>query len=289
MSKQLAEGMSRLTTAFHCNAEDVSIIGIDTDHKSIAEHPLFDGERNQQPLLEETLQNFLMNGCVQPVTIQQEDIGWVVVDGRMRVRYLREANNRRLEQGLKPFRLPVLVNKDSERDILLAESLNTHRSEDTLLSKAFRALAMVNRNMLVEDVRNSLGGVSESTLKNFVKLARADKSLHSALREGKIPPGVAYRIASAETKAEQRELLQGYLNREPEDPKGLAVDALMKAVLRVYKLGCAENKINDAWEMGKAEGLKLRKRKEPKAKTPKAKPDAQPEPEVPAEAPSDAA
>lgn len=281
MSKQLAEGMSRLSTAFHCNTEEILIIGIDTDHKSIAEHPLFDGERNQQPLLEDTIQNFLVNGCVQPVTIQQEDLGWVVVDGRMRVRYLREANNRRLEQGLKPYRLPVLVNKDSERDILLAESLNTHRSDDTILSKAFRALTMTNRNMLVDDIRNSLGGVSESTLKNFVKLARADKSLHAALRDGKIPPGRAYRIASAETKAEQRELLQGYLNREPEDPKGLAVDALMKAVTRVYRLGCADNKINDAWEMGKAEGLKLRKRKEPKAaKAIKPKPEPKPEPEV---------
>jgi hypothetical protein len=265
--------MSRLSTAFTVDPTEVLIIGIDTGHKNITEHSLFDGERNAMPLDEETVQNFITLGCVQPVCIQQEEIGWVVIDGRQRVRHLREANARRVEQGLKPYRLPVVVNKDNERDLLLEESLNTHRRDDTILTKAFRALAMTARNMDMADVMNALG-VSESTVKNFVRLARADKSLHNALREGKVKPAVAYRIARAETKADQREELQNELAEKEADPKGTALNSLMKAVVRAIKLGCAENRLMEAWEMGVAEGNKHKKRKK-KAK--KEEPEAQPE------------
>lgn len=259
MSK--TESMNRLSTAFTVDPSEVLIVGIDTTHRNISEHSLFDGERNAMPLDEETVQNFIALGCVQPVSIQQEDLGWVVVDGRRRVRHLREANARRIEQGLKPYRLPVVVNRDNERDLLLAESLNTHRQDDTILTKAFRALAMTARNMEMADVMNALG-VSESTVKNFVRLARADKSLHTAVREGRIKPAVAYRIARAETKAEQRELLQEELAPKDEgDIKGKALDSIMKAIIRAMKLGCAENKLTEAWEMGIAEGNKLKKRK----------------------------
>lgn len=259
MSKQLIE-LSRLTTAFHGTPEDVIIIGIDTDHKSIQEHPLFDGERNAQPLKAETTENFISLGCVEPVVVQKEDIGLVVVDGRQRVKYLRAANAARAELGLAPYKLPVIVNKANERGLLLAESLNTHRSNDSILTKAQRALGMEANGVALADMRNAFGGVSESTIKNFVRLAQADKKVQEALRDEQISPAKAYAIARLKTKAEQREELERVCNEPEEDPKGKAADSVYAAVRRAVKLGVAENKLNEAWDMGIKEGLKLRKR-----------------------------
>lgn len=267
MSKPLVDNMSRLTKAFHGSPDDVIIIGLDTEHKSVLEHPLYDGDRNAMPLKAETIQNFVMLGCVEPAIVQREDIGLVVVDGRQRVKYLRAANEQRKELGLSPYTLPVVLNTDADRGLLLAESLNTHRWGDEILTKAHRALGMETKGIKMEDMRNAFGGISESTVKNFVRLAQSDKKVQEALRDGLISPAAAYTLARIKTKTEQKEALERLLSEPEDDPKVKASDSLYKALVRAVKLGVSENRINEAWEMGLAEGQKLRKRKDKKAKS----------------------
>jgi len=265
MSKQLVDNMSRLTTAFHTDPENVTIIGIDTEHKNILEHPLFDGERNSLPLREETIQNFIRLGCREPITIEKDgDYPAIVVDGRQRVRYLREANRRRVDLGLAPLTLPVVVNKNTKDSLLIAESLNTHRFADDILTKADRALGMESQGIAREDIMNSLGGVSESTVKNFVKLGQAAQAVRSALRDGLISPATAYRLARIKGKAEQKAALDEILTAPELEPKDKVMDSIQKLIRKAVKLGLGDNRIAEAVEWGIAEGKKDKKKAQKK-------------------------
>src|SRR5262245_22861414 len=85
----------------------VIIIGLDTDDGPT--HPLFDGESNDAPLLEADVQFTYEHGVLQPVSCKRDGKNLLVVYGRGRTRQLREANKRRIANGLQPWLLPVQI------------------------------------------------------------------------------------------------------------------------------------------------------------------------------------
>lgn len=266
-----ALALKRNSNAFKCLPTEVIIIGIDTEHKSVAEHPLFDGERNKLPLTEEGVLNYMTLGCRLPVIVRKdEELALpVVVDGRQRIRYLREANARRAEAGLAPYEISIVLDKAAnETDhMLVQESLNNFRIADSILTKAERAVGMFSRGLDMESMTTAFG-VSLSSVKNFVRLGEADNAIKRALRDGKISPAKAYNLARLKTKAEQREALTDFLNTPADDPKDLVKDQISKIIIRAMKLGLAENLITESIEWGLAEGAKLTKKKSKKKKEP---------------------
>ena len=128
--------------------DEVIIVGLDAPYdkvKSIKEHHLYD-ERIFAPIKDEAVRNVMVFGVKEPVIVEESEDGnhFLVVDGRQRVRWLREANRRLEEVGQPGLPLPVLLDKpkDQASAIAIGASLNSHGLTDTVLAKAEKAIGM---------------------------------------------------------------------------------------------------------------------------------------------------
>ena len=171
---------------------DLVIIGLDTDHRG--EHPLFD-ERVFIPIDTNLVKNITVYGIQQPVLARQEAGKYYVVDGRQRVRAAREAVKAQGSAGEFQVKVPVRVLKADDRRVSgIMISANEHRQGDEVLSKAFKAVRLMD---LVGDINTvSIAfGRSEAQIRNWFTLAEADSSLHSAIRLGTVGASAAIEIA----------------------------------------------------------------------------------------------
>lgn len=240
--------------------DEVTIVGLDAPYdkvKSIKEHHLYD-ERILAPLKEEAIRNVMLFGVKEPILVEESEDGqlFLVVDGRQRVRWLREANKRLAEAGQPGLPLPVLLEKpkDEATAIAIGASLNSHGLADTVLAKAEKAIGMNTRGQNAMDVATALG-VSEASAKNFIRLGKADPKIKEALRNGKITPVQAYELARL-TKAEQKAGLEQLLS-EPPNPKEKYLDGVGDLVARAIRAGATPNQIANAIRFGEEKGAQL--------------------------------
>ena len=123
MSKQLLDGkgVSR-TTGFRVPAEDLTIIGHDTAHRSFAEHQHFDPRvLNVHANISESDPEVLMMveiGVQESVKVEVGEIDgketWIVTSGRGRVIRQRLANKILKRKGLPPKAVPVIGARSTE-------------------------------------------------------------------------------------------------------------------------------------------------------------------------------
>src|SRR3990172_8760382 len=111
------------------------------------------------PLDENKLANITSFGVQQPIKVEvvRGEDGtkqYIVVDGRQRIRYAREANKRLAKQGEPLLTVPVTASKDSGEDTLVALNvgLNEARTDDGLLEKAEKAARMKLRCQSVQAI-----------------------------------------------------------------------------------------------------------------------------------------
>lgn len=223
--------------AFSMKPEDITIIGLDTPHKSIDEHPLYD-QRIHLPLKEEAVKNVMAIGVRKAVLVTKEGNLVPVVDGRQRVRQAREANRRFADMGLPPITIPVMLSrgKTLADQLTVSISTNAHRAEEDILCKADKAWGM-HFNGREFDVIALAFGCSESTAKNLVALGGADSAVIAALREKKISIAKAYAIARKPTEEARLEALAAAINKQKPTPRESALEALRKALKRCEALG----------------------------------------------------
>lgn len=237
--------------------DEVVIVGLDAPFdkvRSIKEHHLYD-ERIHAPLKEEAIRNVMLFGVKEPILVEEsEDASlYLVVDGRQRVRWLREANKRLAEAGQPGLPLPVLLekSKDEATAIAIGASLNSHRLTDAILSKAEKAIGMATRNQTADDVATALG-VSEASAKNFIRLGKADPKLKEALRNGQISTVQAYELARL-SKAEQKSGLEKLLS-DPPSPKEKYLDGVGDLVARAIRAGATPTQLERAIKFGEERG-----------------------------------
>lgn len=257
--------------------DEVIIVGLDAPYdkvRSIKEHHLFD-ERIYAPLKEEAIKNVMLFGVKEPILVAESEDGqhYLVVDGRQRVRWIREANRRLAVAGQEGLPLPVLLDKpkDEATAIAIGASLNSHGLADTVLAKAEKAIGMNTRGQTADDVATALG-VSEASAKNFIRLGKADPKIKEALRGGKITPVQAYDLARL-NKTEQRAGLEAILNN-PINPKEKYLDGVGDIVARAIRAGATPAQLERAIKFGEEKGMQLLngdKEREAKAKAREAK------------------
>ena len=140
-----------------------------------------------------------------------------IIDGRQRTLAAREAKKRLKKRGLEPFRLPVLLRRaNDQRAMAMLISTNEHRTEDAPLAKAKKAQRYID---LGKDEKEAglLLGVSESTIKNLLRLLDAPAAVRNAVDAGKITTSDAYRL-SREEPEEARKKLGKLLEQAPRTP-----------------------------------------------------------------------
>lgn len=257
--------------SFNIAPDKLRIIGIDTEHKSASEHPLWD-RRIHIPLRETLVKSILAVGVKVPIIVDKDDDGQpVVVAGRQRVRCAREAQARLLAEGSNfVIEVPIIYSKpvNSNDSPLLMVTENEHRLEDEILGKAEKAAMLHTRGASHEDLMIAFG-VSESTIKNFIALGLADNAIKHALRNKTIKVATAYSMAKRPTKQEQREALDEYVNKPEPTPREESLARLRKAYMSALNQGINLGDIDQAtestlkeYEAQKAKEEAKRKRKE---------------------------
>lgn len=207
------------------------IIGLDTDDGPT--HPLFDGESNETPLLEADVLFTYEHGVLQPVSCKRDGDKLIVVFGRGRTRQLREANKRRIANGLQPWLLPVqIVKGDALKMLALKHGENSHRREQNPMARA-RAAYDLSQQMPEEKAAIVMGlGVAQ--FRNLIKLLDLAPAVVKAITKGELSASAAAPLATlseAEQTAKLAELASSSAKPTIRDVKAKVREANGKKVV----------------------------------------------------------
>lgn len=196
---------------FLFDPDELVIIGLDTPHKR-GEHALYD-ERIELPLDPADVQNVIYYGVKLPVVAVKQGDKPVIVDGRQRVRWAREANRhlraRAKERGeeIALLKIKVMFQSGSDGDLLgVLVSLNEIREADTPLVRAEKALRLIQDYNKSEAEVAMTFGVGVPALKNWMYLATAVDEVKAAVAREDITPAHGMKIGRAAPE-EQRKIL----------------------------------------------------------------------------------
>jgi ParB-like chromosome segregation protein Spo0J len=193
--------------------EDLVLIGLDTPHKSKAEHPLFD-ERVFAPVPEEHVNNAITYGILQNVICRRNGNVIEVVAGRQRVKRARLANERLRAAGSAALiKVPVQLRKDDEKTmigVMIGE--NEVRSNDRVLRKAENAAQMESYGASRAEIATAFG-VTQAAICGWLKLHGLHEIVKQAIRDGKISAKAASRLA--DLKVQDQPTALGELLADP--------------------------------------------------------------------------
>jgi ParB-like chromosome segregation protein Spo0J len=224
MGGQLIEGkgVSR-TNGFAVPAHMLTVIGIDTPHKSMSEHRLYDkrvhlpfDQGGHQGIPDDHPHVLSMKeyGVQQPVLIEVVEVDgkdlYIVVDGRGRVLKQRIADRLLKKEGREGKPVPCIArraNANIEKiDRALGIVLNEHRTEDSILNRAQKAQYLLSTGDTVETVAR-LFGRSEQTINEWVKLLDMPSFAQDAVETGSVSASAVVKLAGM-PKDEMKEALQ---------------------------------------------------------------------------------
>ncbi len=195
---------------FLCDPAEVAIIGVDTSPDVLIE--LCDTDRNVQPLPEEFVASIMAYGVQKPVKVRKvvrKETGesWIaVVDGRQRVRGLREANRRLASLKQPPMQLPIVPEKGrslTAADLALRMVACNVTVPETTMSKAKKADMLLTRGVAKAQVALAMG-VTEKTIDNWRALLSTGEDVQEAVAKGEMTATAAIAVAKATPDEQSR-------------------------------------------------------------------------------------
>lgn len=163
-------------------------------------HPLYDS-RVHWPLDENMVRNVFHHGINTPIEVSKNpDTGDVeVVVGRQRVKWAREANRRRREQGLPAWQIPAVVRQVAARNrgLVLSGVMameNAIRQQETPISRAEKMAAQLALGRSEEETA-IIFGVEIATIRSSLKLLECSTAVQDAIEAGQINVTHALRLS----------------------------------------------------------------------------------------------
>src|SRR5271155_5410718 len=161
-------------------------------------------------------------GVLKPLTGRRNpETGKVeIIDGRQRTKAAREANKRLRKRGLEPIWLPVWLKRaNDQRAMGMLISANEHSTEDSPMNRAKKAQRYIDLGRDEKEVA-VLMGISESTVKNLLRLLDAPAAIRNAEASGKISTANSYHLAREASKDPEKakEMLADLLEKAPRTP-----------------------------------------------------------------------
>lgn len=190
MADEKKKGPARVA-AFKELPENLIIIGIDAGDES---HALWD-RRILLPIDAELKATIALKGVIEPVVCRADGDKFVVVDGRQRVRALREVNKERLAQGGAPMQVAFVVREGTDNDLAGVAAAANIRVEETQLDKAYRVQHMTEALKMSTKEIAAHFGVSTQAIGQWMKLLRLEPNVQEALQNGKITSTAAQAIS----------------------------------------------------------------------------------------------
>lgn len=199
-------GSKGRTNLLTFDPEDLKIV---TDKK----RKLYDA-RGEEPLKDGFVENLKKYGVLEPVIIwKNPESGEVeVIDGRQRVRGLREANKQIKKEGGEPFQIPATVRRATSEDQLVTIMViaNEIRKADTPTNRATKLQTLVDMGKTEEELA-IICGCSKATIKNTLSLLETTAAVRDAVDAGRLPVAHAYELAKmhpADQKAKLDEIIK---------------------------------------------------------------------------------
>jgi len=186
---------------FMLDPTDVVVIGVDTDHRSKADHYLWD-PRIKLPLDEGLVNNIRTYGVLKPVLVIKDGDKVIVADGRQRTMHAREAAKRAKAAGEEPVKLPVMFKRGEETYIFgVSRAANIHRQE-SIIDRATNAQRMIDMGASLEETAVAFG-VKPSTLKAaWLPLLDLAPKVRHAVEKGEVAAQAAIALTNL-SRAEQ--------------------------------------------------------------------------------------
>lgn len=211
-------------TRWRFDPDDLVIVGLDdiTGDASLEE----DGATSK--LDDAMVKSVGRDGVKVEVRIIAQDVGGtlcpVVVDGRHRTRWARQANKLKLHGvGKNKVFVPCQCMPTDTADIDLRvekHNLNWVRANRNIMAQAAAAKELHDAGRKSADIALDLG-VSVGTVENFVALAGGTKQLVEAVTKGAMPVSAAYKLAKLPPE-KQVESVKETLALAKASPKGKA-------------------------------------------------------------------
>lgn len=173
-----------VTQSYFVEPEKLVIIGLDTPHK-VGEHPLFD-ERAFLPLDENMVLNVMMYGVTQEILVRREGDQYLVILGRQRTKWAREANKRLRAEGKEPLKVKCSIRRCDDATalgLLIAE--NEVRQADSPVARARKLDAFLAMGRSEQDAAITFG-VSLATIKARLSLLELAPEVQDKVSNGKL-------------------------------------------------------------------------------------------------------
>lgn len=198
------------TSMIWLDPDDIVIIGLDTEHKSRAEHYLWD-KRIFIPLKEEDIENIATFGIKQPAMVEKDGDRYLDVDGRGRVRRARVVKQRQLAAGkeLKEcIKVPCIPQKGDEvKMALLSRVANSGRTTDSAIDNAEFAQSLIEMGAPEKEVAVAFG-VKVNTLHEWISLLSLSAKVKTAVTKGLLSTSAAAPLAKLSREDQEAHLAE---------------------------------------------------------------------------------
>lgn len=185
---------------------DTRLIGLDTSHKSLAEHFLWD-DRIHNQLTEESIESVRKNGVRQNVHIKRDGSDWLAVDGRGRIRRARIVFDEQTAAGVaveNRIKVPCTRVQGTDLELmLLSRTLNSDRISDTEYQIALYANAAITHYGATHEQLAASYSISVAVLRNHMKLLDAAPELIAEMESNGVVSATAVGVLVDLTRDEQ--------------------------------------------------------------------------------------
>lgn len=201
--------------------ERIVVIGVDTAHRSIKEHRLYDPrvKSTWRVLPAEMVANIREIGVQSPILCEVDDLegseSIIVYEGRGRVLCARKANEELVKAGLPPKTVPVIASRANAGNVgvhdLVSIAANEMRHADSPFSRAEKAQHLLDTQHSEATVA-LMFGVTVAAIHGWLDLLRLSPKVRRACERGEVAVSAAA-VWSKFDHADQEEKLARLLER----------------------------------------------------------------------------
>lgn len=184
-----------------------------------ATDPRYD-ERVELAVPEATILNIMELGVREPVLLHQVDGKTYKVDGLQRLKATRIANERLAKAGEPVILVPYILvsGKDDGQLASLRVSLNSHRTDDSMLTNARNAERLINVHGWTKPQAAVYFRVSVPAISNWLRLMKCSQKVLKAVEKNRIASTTAMGYADLEHKEQDQRLTEDLAAIENENP-----------------------------------------------------------------------
>jgi len=177
---------------FLVDPTSVLIVGLDTDDGPT--HPLWDAHAGDA-VDPASVDNVKVYGVIKPVVVTKDGDRILVVDGRTRTKWCREAAKQQRKAGEIECRLPIMFRRGDDKTLHgVARSANAHGRRDSVLDLAEQARRAADLGASPTEICATFG-VTEKTLREWSALSDLAAPVRAAVESGEVSATAAARLA----------------------------------------------------------------------------------------------